>query len=173
MASGSMFATHTPATAAMITARSTTPASSRLGQRRGASATARGRTGVWGGRVRTFTACTLPTCPNARYPLHGLPLCEGRSVRVVRKVRPQPTFRFEHALAEPPGVILDLILADLPHVEIPRLGVLEVQAAHARGGQHRTVLGEIHAEVACLEQIERPPLQRMIGARRIPERRPD
>src|SRR4051812_49741875 len=120
-------------TAAHRSRTATIAATRRLGQRRGASATARGRTGVWGGRVRTFTACTLPTCPNARYPLHGLPLCEGRSVRVVRKVRSQPAFRFERALAEPPGVVLDLILADLSHVEIPRLGVLEVQAAHARG----------------------------------------
>src|SRR5436853_6901558 len=68
-----MLASHAAVVASAMSTATAAIVASRRGQRRGASATARGRTGVWGGRVRVFTACTLSTGVRARYPLAGLP----------------------------------------------------------------------------------------------------
>src|SRR5215471_21152651 len=50
---------------------------------------------------------------------------------LVSQVRPEPMLRLGHRHASAGGVILDLVAVDPPNREVARLGVCEVDAAHA------------------------------------------
>src|SRR5205814_1744440 len=86
----------------------------------------------------TLPAITAPTDdrPAAKHLL-----------RLVRKVRLEPTLGFSEAFAFPPGVVLDLVLADPSDVEVPSLRMAEVDAGHARRRRHRAARGEVQAHV--------------------------
>ncbi len=70
-------------------------------------------------------------------------------------------------------VVLELIASDPADVEVLRLRVAEVQAAHRGRRQHRERLGQRDADSRRVEQPEQRGLLAVIGTGRIAERRPD
>ena len=105
-----------------------------------------------------------------------LPDSKDKSLRsrLVIQIRPQPAFHFGHAHSLAARVVFHLVAIDLSQTEIPARRMRHVEPAHARPRPHRKRLGQLDARV--LLHIEQPPqraLLRVIGARRIPRRRPD
>src|SRR6266851_5479281 len=73
---------------------------------------------------------------------------------LVREVRREPALYVIDRLPFATRVARDLILAEPPDGEVPRLRMREVESADARRRRHRRVLGERHAHVMCAEQRE-------------------
>src|SRR5450432_3243574 len=71
------------------------------------------------------------------------------SLRLVGEVRTEPSLDLADAHGLAGGVIFDLTAVDLAHRKIARLGVPEVDAAHAGGGCHREALGQVDTDGAC------------------------
>src|SRR5204862_7507109 len=73
----------------------------------------------------------------------------------------------------PRGVVLDLVAVDPADREVARLGMREVDAAHARGRRHRIALREREPGFLRAEQREQLRLLAVVRAGGIPERRTD
>ena len=71
------------------------------------------------------------------------------------------------------GVVLDLVAPDAPDGEVAHLRMPEVDAADARGRNHRAALRERHADVLGAEQVEELPLLAVVRAGGVPEGGPD
>jgi hypothetical protein len=50
------------------------------------------------------------------------------------------------------GQVFELVAADAADVEVLRLRMREVEAAHARGRMHRVALGQRHADLVGIER---------------------
>jgi hypothetical protein len=81
--------------------------------------------------------------------------------RVVVQVRAEPALDLGYGHAFALGVVGDLVAVDLAEREIARLGVGEVEAAHARSGPHRKRLGNHHAGVGL--DVEQAPERALLG----------
>src|SRR4249919_184464 len=115
---------------------------------------------------RLPAAMSVPRWTKRREPGAG-------SVRVVRQVRAQPSLRLADALPAAARVVLQLVLRDPAHVEVPGLGMCEVEAGHRRGGGHGERVRQVDADLTRCQQIEQLTLLTVVGTRRVAERRPD
>ena len=86
---------------------------------------------------------------------------------------PEPVLDLGDVQAAAGRVVLDLVAADPADGEVPRGGVGEQQAAHARRRRHRVGLGQPDAALVGAEQVEQLPLEAVVGTGRIAQRRPD
>src|SRR5437762_10470750 len=94
------------------------------------------------------------------------------TLALVVEVGGQPAFHGGHVQPLPPGVVLDLVAADLPDAEVLRLGAPEVVPADRRARQHRVALGQRDPGIGFgAEQVEQGPLLSVVRARRIAGRR--
>ncbi len=91
----------------------------------------------------------------------------------VAQVGREPALRLLNAHPLAGGVRLDLVAPDPPDVEVLRVRAREVEAADARRRPHRERFGQRHADRGRLEQVEQPPLLRVVRAGRVAEGRPD
>src|SRR6266511_4177707 len=110
--------------------------------------------------------------PGRRKPLLARGSC-GLPRRRVAENRPQPPLGLAEVDPLARGVVLDLIAPYSSDREVARFRMVDVDAAHARGGQHREALGELDTLLLGREEIEELALLRVIRTRRIAERRSD
>src|SRR5262249_52089184 len=95
------------------------------------------------------------------------------SLGLVGEVLAKPALGFRDRHPLPSGVVRDLVLADSADREVARLGVAEVEAAHARPRRRRARFRETDAGLGRVEQAEQRALLGVVRARRVAERRPD
>src|SRR3954468_5264827 len=93
--------------------------------------------------------------------------------RLVAEIRPQAALRLFDGDALPCRVVLDLVAAEPPDREVARLGMREVDAAHARSRRHRVGLGQREPGLLCAEEPEQLRLLAVVRAGGIPERGAD
>ena len=86
---------------------------------------------------------------------------DGLVHRVVVQVRPEPALDLGDAHALALGVVGDLVAVDLAEAEVARLGVGEVEPAHARAGPHGERLGD-HA-CRCSPPRRAAPERALLG----------
>src|SRR3954469_16259400 len=92
----------------------------------------------------------------------------------VAEVRREPLLRLVDRPALAPRVVLDLVAADPPQDEVPRLRVREVQAAHRRARPHGHALGQLDTGVRLgVEQVPDGLLLGVLRARGVARRRAD
>src|SRR6188472_3325786 len=84
--------------------------------------------------------------------------------RLVSQVRRQPPFELLQPASLTAGIAGDLVVADAPDREVPSQGMREIQAADARGREHRRVLGQRQSGLRGAEQIEQLELLAVIRA---------
>src|SRR5690348_5662663 len=89
------------------------------------------------------------------------------------EVLPQPALGLAGGDSFPRRVVRKLVGADATDREVPRLGMVEVDAADARRGQGRKRLGELEPLLLCAQQREQPRLLAVVGTGRIAEGRAD
>src|SRR5262245_41336894 len=111
---------------------------SRAGAAGCAAVTARGVMNVRPAKTREVTRCLTCYPCSSPSPRHPCLVTPARSRQVARQ--PPLHFRDLHPLA--PRVVLQLVAPDLPHREVLRGGMREVEAADRRRGIHRVALRE-------------------------------
>merc|ERR1712046_405509 len=83
------------------------------------------------------------------------------SVRVVREVGAEPPLGLCDGHPLPPSVVLDLVLADLAHLEVGGERVGKDDRGDGRGGEHRERVGE--ADPRVLPHLEELPHEALLG----------
>src|SRR5258706_16040190 len=90
---------------------------------------------------------------NSKLKARGCFRCDSMSA-LVGEVGSEPALGLLERERLAAGVIGGLVLADLVHREIAGVRMRKVEAADARRGEHGIALGELHAGVGSVEQVE-------------------
>src|SRR5215510_16471044 len=125
-------------------------------------------------------ACTAPAKDRIADPSALLRGCGQNSlfargvgpfVGLVREIGAYPALRFGEGTALAGSVGLDLVAADPPDREVPRLRVVEVDPGYGSRGRDGERLGEDKAVRLRAEEREQLRLLGVVGAGRVPEGR--
>src|SRR5712691_6887959 len=122
-------------------------------------------------RMRKNANASSAPAPVENSPGSGLQRCY--LLGLVGQVGPEPALGLGERDALAGAVILDLVESHAADREVARLRVVEVDAAHARAGDRRERLRQLHAGALGPQQPEELPFFRVVRTGRVAEGRPD